>query len=1015
MGPADILRSYLGAVRDHGKVLSVTVWVPNGEGAGFDALWLNSGGAPPPELASESNAQGGPEGLPSGLDSIGAAQRIEVLPSSDPDCCILRKVVRPRRASGDDAEARGRRRGDSVELLIASTTVLIGLRFAPGTCPLERDKDLDSQIEANPDLLWWRFSIGSTARLAAQVREVVGVLSDPVTGVGGRAQLQGRLARAFSRATKGNLPLSLLLVSPDDFAMVNQRFGHQKGDRVLREIALTFRSALRKSDFAARYGGAIFAAVLEDANRDASALVAEKLVKELQGRRYHRESLTLRFRAAIATLDPESGLIKQPLELTVQAEEALFQARRSSGQTIVHWSPDLEKAGDPDALSGVFTGNMAKDYRNMQLLAEIVKVVAASSSYHDLARLAVERLEVGLKPDQIGLFECSSEDSDPLELHLIHGRGHEEETDELIVSSPDLAQRAVALGRPTVELVASDGGVGVGDARSCCAIPLSVGEGCLGAIYLEGSTETFLVDGTDVVFFRSLASQLAVALDRAKLSALEQERRELEAQRLRAEVEGLRQAVEEANLEYRSESMESVMATVRRVAPTDATVLITGESGTGKDLVARTVHRSSGRRNRLLQVVDCAAIPATLIESELFGHEKGAFSGADQRRIGRLEQADGATVFLDEIGELPLEVQSKLLRFVQEKELSRVGATETRSVDVRVVAATNRDLMAEVKAGRFREDLYYRLNVVRLGLPPLRERPDDILHLAYHYLRTYSLLYSKPVVSLTPEAEALLVGHSWPGNVRELQNRVQQAVILAEGSAIGPEALRLDGRETENMIASGGPVIGGATEGAPPGAPVNRAEGHEEEPVTRSEAVSSIRELLAQRIDGMVAGEHPLLPLGEWLADDLVLAADDAENGTASRAAARLGMAETTFRRRRSKANLRADAGLSPRPPWWTAIRSRLRVIAGPGYGGPAEGVDLDGLLEGLLLEEVARRPEVDRRSGAAILGVTTTTYRRRLERLGPPQVAANDSFAPEEEPTDGDTNLSDTDRLAAL
>ncbi len=246
--------------------------------------------------------------------------------------------------------------------------------------------------------------------------------------------------------------------------------------------------------------------------------------------------------------------------------------------------------------------------------------------------------------------------------------------------------------------------------------------------------------------------------------------------------------------------MEAILDVARRVAPTKATVLLIGESGTGKELVARTIHELSPFRAKPLVVVDCGAIPTTLIESELFGHERGAYTGAQERRIGRLLEAEGGTVVLDEIGELPLEVQSKLLRFVQERQVVPVGGTRVHHVDTRLIAVTNRELAVEAAAGRFREDLFYRLNVVRITVPPLRERSEDILHLAEHFLDHFATQYQKGPLRFTDHARDSLIEHTWPGNVRELSNRIMQAVILSERSEIGWRELELESLPPEQTV-----------------------------------------------------------------------------------------------------------------------------------------------------------------------------------------------------------------------
>ncbi len=235
---------------------------------------------------------------------------------------------------------------------------------------------------------------------------------------------------------------------------------------------------------------------------------------------------------------------------------------------------------------------------------------------------------------------------------------------------------------------------------------------------------------------------------------------------------------------YESESMEAVMSRAARAAESHATVLVTGESGTGKELVARAIHECGARKDRNFVAVNCSALPETLIESELFGHEKGAFTGADRKHIGRFEQAEGGTLFLDEVGDIPPQVQVKLLRVLQEKCFERVGGRESLAADVRIVAATNRDLEAAIADGEFRDDLYFRLNVVHIDIPPLRKRKNDIPALTEHFLARYANEHGRDINAVSAEALDALVKYTFPGNVRELANIIEQAVVLSRGDTI---------------------------------------------------------------------------------------------------------------------------------------------------------------------------------------------------------------------------------------
>ncbi|MCB9730500.1 MAG: sigma-54-dependent Fis family transcriptional regulator [Deltaproteobacteria bacterium] len=261
--------------------------------------------------------------------------------------------------------------------------------------------------------------------------------------------------------------------------------------------------------------------------------------------------------------------------------------------------------------------------------------------------------------------------------------------------------------------------------------------------------------------------------------------------------------VQAGSLIYEHPSMAAVAEAAVRVAATDATVLITGESGTGKELVARLLHERSPRASGAFVAVNCAALADGLLDSELFGHERGAFTGADRQRAGRFEAAHGGTLFLDEIGETPPALQSKLLRVLQERRFERVGGNRSVDVDVRIVTATHRDLAAEVRAGRFREDLYYRLAVVPLTLPPLRERGRDVVVLARHFAAALARKHHRAAPRLAADAEDALLGHDWPGNARELQNTIERAVILSRGEVLTRADLWLPGDPARGVSGGG--------------------------------------------------------------------------------------------------------------------------------------------------------------------------------------------------------------------
>ena len=321
-------------------------------------------------------------------------------------------------------------------------------------------------------------------------------------------------------------------------------------------------------------------------------------------------------------------------------------------------------------------------------------------------------------------------------------------------------------------------------------------------------------------------------------------------------------------------ALEQVFGVIEKVADTPSTVLITGESGTGKELIARALHLNSSRRNNPFIKINCAAIPKTLMESELFGYEKGAFTGAVGSKPGRFELADKGTLFLDEIGEIPIEMQVKLLRVLQESEFERVGGIKTLKVDVRLVTATNRDLAKEVQSGNFREDLFYRLNVVPIHLPPLRERTSDIPLLVEHFLTKFNARLKKQITDLQPEAMDKLIGHPWPGNIRELENVMERTILFCEGPTIRSRDLP--------------PEISGASEGSGP----NRtSEPRAVEPLLAAGERTSLKEIVRRETDRVER--------------ELILRALDETGGNVTQAARKLKISRKSLQNKMKEFNLR--------------------------------------------------------------------------------------------------------------
>jgi formate hydrogenlyase transcriptional activator len=340
--------------------------------------------------------------------------------------------------------------------------------------------------------------------------------------------------------------------------------------------------------------------------------------------------------------------------------------------------------------------------------------------------------------------------------------------------------------------------------KSSMYVPILIKGQPVAALVLA-SKAAYAFTAKDLITLQDLSSQLAQSLE----NLLAFERIKLLSEQLEQEKTYLSEEIKTGhNFEEiigASPALLTVFKGIGQVAPTDYTVLVTGETGTGKELIARAIHNLSKRKNRTMVKVNCAALPPQLIESELFGHERGSFTGATDKRLGKFELAHGSTIFLDEIGELPLELQAKLLRVIQEKEIERIGGKGPLVVDVRIIAATNRDLQAEVAAGRFRSDLYYRLNVFPLRVPPLRERPDDILPLTMHFLGKISKKLGKPLTGLTTAMLYQLQHYTWPGNIRELEHVLERAAILARTNTL----------ELAEPLVASPPPAGAAAPGAP--------------------------------------------------------------------------------------------------------------------------------------------------------------------------------------------------------
>jgi formate hydrogenlyase transcriptional activator len=424
--------------------------------------------------------------------------------------------------------------------------------------------------------------------------------------------------------------------------------------------------------------------------------------------------------------------------------------------------------------------------KRLELLLDLTNRLISTLDLRDLLRVIAANLRGVMQSDGVGIHLPDAEDG-RLRVYALDFPGSNHVIREgWEPAANSTATQVFRTGEPAVDgalKLASDPAAIELGVKSVCHLPLTSRNRVLGVLAV-GSFRENAFSEDDVAFLIQFARQVAIAVENAiaygQISTLKDQ---LAQEKLYLEDE-IRTELNFDEIVGKSEALRRVLTLVETVAPTDSTVLIYGETGTGKELIARAVHDLSSRRSNAFVKLNCAAIPTGLLESEMFGHEKGAYTGAIAQRIGRFELAHRGTVFLDEVGEIPLELQPKLLRVLQEREFERLGSTRTQRTDARLIAATNRDLEALVNEQKFRSDLYYRLNVFPVRVPALRERPEDIPLLVRHFVQQFSRRMNRSVDTIPSETMTTLVRYHWPGNIRELQNVIERAVILSSGSVL---------------------------------------------------------------------------------------------------------------------------------------------------------------------------------------------------------------------------------------
>jgi formate hydrogenlyase transcriptional activator len=426
----------------------------------------------------------------------------------------------------------------------------------------------------------------------------------------------------------------------------------------------------------------------------------------------------------------------------------------------------------------------------LKLLLELTNALVSNLEPRELFRAISESIRQCMRSDLVALWLPDEEQRRlrSMTMDFPEGKGFARE-DLLREVDGSGVGKAFTTGRPVVAMKADEMSepehelAVVEEITSCCCLPLISRNRTLGVLGLGWRAEN-ASSSEDIDFLMRAAGQVAIAIENTlAYREIAELRDKLAREKLYLEDE-IRSKDDFEGIVGQSSALRNVLQMVETVATSDSTVLLLGETGTGKELIARAIHDRSRRKDRTLIKLNCAAIPTGLLESELFGHERGAFTGAIAQKIGRLELADQSTLFLDEVGDIPIEVQPKLLRALQEREFERLGSTRTKKVDVRLVAATNRDLHTMVEEKQFRIDLYYRLNVIPIRIPPLRERPEDIPLLVRYFVQKYARRMQKKIESIPAAALRKLARWHWPGNVRELENLVERAVVLSRGETL---------------------------------------------------------------------------------------------------------------------------------------------------------------------------------------------------------------------------------------
>jgi diguanylate cyclase (GGDEF)-like protein len=639
---------------------------------------------------------------------------------------------------------------------------------------------------------------------------------DTLTDLYRRPELEQHLQVETTIARHTNAPVALVMIDIDDLGRINRDQGRSRGDRVIARVARLIRAQVRAGDACIRYGGEEFALVLPQTDPDGAMATAEKIRLAVEDYPGFGGGAQVRISAGVAVFPAHAD---SPAELLRKADQTLFIAKQEGGNKALLWHRRIPKhALRSDKLIGILTGNQARDYRNVMMLLDTIVLVNSVLERQQVLQTLLDML-IQLSGCERGILYLERQGAWQVEVALDKSGKPLEASGDVRGTYQEALSQVRRQGLP-VSVRGDDEDDGDSSLSEACraaglerviCLPLVVKGKQLGAMYFDSSTPNREFQDSDLIFMRALSRELGAALEKARLYqenvAQKQELEQLTAklaQKVQAqatELADLSRNLSQLQLRFnydkivgKSEAMQKVFKLLDRITDTDVPVLIQGETGTGKELVARALHVNGPRKAGPFVSVNCSAITETLMESELFGHVRGAFTGADRDKPGLFEQAHTGTIFLDEVQDMSQAMQRELLRVLQEGEIRRVGGKDIIKVDVRVISACNRDLREMVAGHEFRQDLFYRLNVVGIELPPLRDRKEDIPLIVQKLLEDVRTAEGRPV-KLDKDALRKILRYDWPGNVRQLQNFFEKTTLLIEGDTIREEHVRLEGEK----------------------------------------------------------------------------------------------------------------------------------------------------------------------------------------------------------------------------